>query len=153
MGNFTSTSCFKDSNTAKVIDAQGNLRKLKLTAKAAELMLDEPGHVIAPVQDLKRTRRVLPMRADDELLAGKVYVLVPMQRVHCKVTDADMAIIEAACAGKKRRRSGGARVLPDVGAELREEESQVDRVLPVHGCRLENYRAWTPVLEPISEVI
>ncbi|KAL4312683.1 hypothetical protein GQ457_01G054190 [Hibiscus cannabinus] len=158
MGNFTSSSCFMDSgskNSAKVIDPQGNIRKVMLTAKAAELMLDAPGHVIASVEQLKRTRRVVAMRADDELLAGKVYVLVPIQRVHCKVTDADMTVIEAACTRKMRRKSGGARVLPDVGVESgeEEEESQVDRVLPLHGCRMGNYRQWTPVLEPISEVI
>ncbi|KAK9015709.1 hypothetical protein V6N11_006803 [Hibiscus sabdariffa] len=156
MGNFTSSSCFMDSgskNSAKVIDPQGNIRKVMLTAKAAELMLDAPGHVIASVEELKRTRRVVAMRADDELLAGKVYVLIPIQRVHCKVTDADMTIIEAACTRKMRKKSGGARVLPDVGVESGEEESQVDRVLPLHGCRLGNYRQWTPVLEPISEVI
>ncbi|KAE8689127.1 Secretion-associated RAS super family 2 isoform 1 [Hibiscus syriacus] len=152
MGNFTSTSCFKDwrlnNNTAKVIYAQGNLRKVKLTAKAAELMLDEPGHIVSPLEELKRTRRVVAMRADDELLAGKVYVLVPMQRVNCRVTDTDMAIIEAACSGKKRRKSGGARVLPDVAAE-EEEESRVDRDLSVHGCRKGSCRPWTPALKTI----
>ncbi|KAE8660578.1 hypothetical protein F3Y22_tig00116951pilonHSYRG00438 [Hibiscus syriacus] len=113
MGNFTSSS-------AKVIDAQGNLRKVELTAKAADLILDEPVHVIAPVEQLKRTRRVVAIRADDM----------------------------NSCL--RTRKSGGAMVLPDVEAE---EESSVDRVLPVHGCRLGNYRPWTPVLEPISEVI
>ncbi|XVF72726.1 hypothetical protein PTKIN_Ptkin12aG0143400 [Pterospermum kingtungense] len=164
MGNCTS-SCFVQGSgkrkLARVIDAQGNLKKVKLPAKAAELMLEEPGHIISPVDDLKRTRRVAAMRADDELVVGKIYVLVPIGRVHCKVTDIDMAIIEAACSGKRRRRIG-AKVLPDVTAEeLRKEEVSQVKVLRetcmkgahVPGYRLANYRPWTPVLEPISEVL
>ena len=118
MGNCTCSCFIQDSSRkkmAKVIDAQGNLRKVKLPAKAAELMLEEPGHIISPLEDLKRTRRVGAMRADDELLLGKVYVLVPIGRVRCKVTDADMAIIEAAFSGKKRRKSGD-KILPDVAS-------------------------------------
>lgn len=151
---------------AKVIDPQGNLRKIKLPAKAAELMLEEPGYIISPVEDLKRTRRVAAVRADDELLVGKVYVLVPVGRVHCRVTDTDMAIIEAACGGKKRRKIG-AKVLPDVRDHdqecLRKEElvSEVEvlreklcmKGIPFPGYKLANYRPWTPVLEPISEVL
>ncbi|XVF80670.1 hypothetical protein PTKIN_Ptkin15bG0093100 [Pterospermum kingtungense] len=152
MGNGTSSCFIQDSRsrkTAKVIDARGNMRKVKLPANAAELMLEEPGHIISPMEELKRTRRVAAMRADDELLAAKVYVLVPIGKVHCKVTDADMAIIEAACGGKKRRKIG-AKISP-------EEESQV-QVLPqkcIEGIpvRSGTCRPWTPVLEPISEVL
>lgn len=165
MGNRTSsTSCFNIQNLrsqkmAKVIDAQGNLRKVNLPAKAAEVMLEEPGHIISTLDELKRTHRVAAMRADDELLATKVYVLVPIGRVHCKVNDADMAIIEAACSGKRRRKISGAKVLP---ADVMEEEESQFQVLgeksikgiPVStGYRLGSCRPWTPVLEPISEVL
>ncbi|XP_022757906.1 uncharacterized protein LOC111305017 [Durio zibethinus] len=163
MGNCTSSCFIRDSGRkkmAKVIDAQGNLRKVKIPAKAAEIMLEEPGHIICPVENLNRTRRVAAMRAEDELLVGKVYVLVPIGRVHCKVTDADMALIKAACSGKKRRKSGS-KVLPHVTEELREEEESEVQVfpekcmkgIPVPGYRLGNYRPWTPVLEPISELL
>ncbi|XVE73415.1 hypothetical protein DITRI_Ditri11bG0116300 [Diplodiscus trichospermus] len=145
---------------AKVIDAQGNQGKVKLPAKAAELMLEEPGHIVSSVEDLKRTRRVAAMRADDELLVGKVYVLIPIGRVHCKVTDADMAIIEAACSGKKKRKNSGSKILPDMTEELIEEKENEAQVLPekcmkgipLPGYRLVNYKPWTPVLEPISEM-
>ncbi|EOX95239.1 hypothetical protein QUC31_004939 [Theobroma cacao] len=161
MGNCTSGCFIQDSGhkkMAKVIDSQGNLRKVKLPAKAAELMLEEPGHIISPVEELKQTRRVAAMRADDELLAGKFYVLVPIGRVHCKVTDADMAIIEAVCNGKRRRKSG-AKVSPTVTEGLREEDESEVKVLGakcmkgIPGYRLGNHRPWTPVLEPISEVL
>ncbi|TYI73680.1 hypothetical protein E1A91_D07G146300v1 [Gossypium mustelinum] len=135
MGNCTSSCFIQVSDMAKVIDAQGKLKKVKLPVKAAEIMLDEPGRVISPVEELKRTRCVVPMRADDELLAAKAYVLVPIQR-------------KLLVAERKRAKSG-AKVLP----ELREEERQVDPVLAVPGCRKGNYRPWTPVLEPISEVL
>ncbi|KAE8723212.1 Secretion-associated RAS super family 2 isoform 1 [Hibiscus syriacus] len=151
MGNIASGCFIPDSirkNIAEVIDARGNIWRVKLPVKAAEIMLEEPGHVISSVKDLKRTRSVVAVRADDELLAGEVYVLVPIGRVRNKVTDTDMAIIEAVCRGKKTRKSG-AKVSPEV------EESGV-RVAPVaapRGYRSGSCRPWTPVLESITEVL
>ncbi|KAG2693348.1 hypothetical protein I3760_08G092000 [Carya illinoinensis] len=79
MGNYT--SCYfpgpSNSETAKLFDSHGNLQRLKLPLTAAELMLDHHGHAIASVEDLRRTRLISGMRADDELLAGKVYFWYP----------------------------------------------------------------------------
>ncbi|GMI69466.1 hypothetical protein like AT3G03280 [Hibiscus trionum] len=154
MGNITSGCFIPDSsskNMAKVIDARGNLWKVKLPAKAAEIMLEEPGHVISCVNDLKRTRSVVAMRADGELLAAEVYVLVPIGRVHNKVTDTDMAIIEAVCGGKRRRNSG-AKVSP-VATEVEESRVRVSPVAVPYGYRSRSCRPWTPVLESITEVL
>ncbi|GMJ09222.1 hypothetical protein HRI_004591400 [Hibiscus trionum] len=159
MGNATSSSSHfikasisSGNKTAKLIDAQGNLMKVKLPAKAAEFMLEEPGHIVSAVEDIKRSRRVVCMRADDELSVGKVYVLVPIGRAHCKVTDADMGIIEAACCSRKKKISG-AKVLADVTAT--EEERAVEKRIHVPGYRLGNCRPWKwiPALEPIPEVL
>ncbi|KAE8681652.1 Secretion-associated RAS super family 2 isoform 1 [Hibiscus syriacus] len=145
MGNASSSG----DKFAKVIDAQGKPRKVKLPAKAAEIMLEEPGHIICGVEELKRARRVVAMRADDELLGCKVYVLVPIGRIHCRVTDADMVIIKAACCGRKKMR--GAKVLPDV--MVSEEEKYTNEIPTVSGHRFGNCRPWMPVLEPIPEVL
>ncbi|KAK9040801.1 hypothetical protein V6N11_015940 [Hibiscus sabdariffa] len=70
--------------------------------------------MVSALEDLKRSRRVVPLRADDQLSVGEVYVLVPTGRAHCKVTDADMGIIEAACRSRKKKISGAtANVLPE----------------------------------------
>ncbi|KAK8509797.1 hypothetical protein V6N13_093644 [Hibiscus sabdariffa] len=153
MGNIASGCFVPDSsskNIAKVIDARGNLWKVRLPVKAADVMLEEPGHVISSVEDLKRTRSVVAMRADGELLAGEVYVLVPIGRVHNKVTDTDMAIIEAVCGGMKRRKSG-AKVSP-VATEVEESRVRVSSVAVARGYRSRSCRPWTPVLESITEV-
>ncbi|KAE8697946.1 Secretion-associated RAS super family 2 isoform 1 [Hibiscus syriacus] len=146
MGNGSSSG----DKIAKVIDAQGKPRKVKLPVKAAEIMLEEPGHIICGVEELKRARRVVAMRADDELSGGKVYVLVPIGRIHCRVTDADMVIIKAACCGRKKKISG-AKVLPDV--MVSEDEKYTNGIPHVSGHRFGNCRPWMPVLEPIPEVL
>ncbi|KAK8693781.1 hypothetical protein V6N13_071350 [Hibiscus sabdariffa] len=159
MGNGISSYFIKDlissgSRIAKIIDAQGRLRKVELPAKAAEIMLEEPGHIISAVGELKRARRVVAMRADDELSVGEVYALVPIGRVHCRVTDADMAIIKAACRRRKNKISGAtAKVLPDVMA--REEEKCGKGIPPVSDSeyRIGNCRPWIPVLGSIPEVL
>ncbi|KAL4354677.1 hypothetical protein GQ457_06G030290 [Hibiscus cannabinus] len=60
-----------------------------------------PGFLVSVLEDLKRSRRVVPLRADDQLSVGEVYVLVPTGRAHCKVMDADVGIIEAVLSQSK----------------------------------------------------
>ncbi|KAH7578259.1 hypothetical protein ACOSP7_000518 [Xanthoceras sorbifolium] len=164
MGNYTS-SCFlvHSSNKARIIDSNGNLRQVKVSIKAAEVMIEEPGQVISPVDQLLRTHRVSPMRADDELLAGKAYMLFPVVRVHSKVKEEELAIVKAACHQKKgsllqrRKKTSGAKVLPAVNEEAKGE---VEGQVPVSGgtdtelsgIRLGNQKQWSPILEAISEV-
>ncbi|GLT42630.1 hypothetical protein SLA2020_166200 [Shorea laevis] len=169
MGNSVS-SCFipqlNSKKMARVIDADGNLRRVKLPAKAAELMVEEPGHVVSIVDHLRVTRRVSAVRADDELLPGKVYMLVPICRVNCRITEAEMERIEAACTEKKRKemsrkkRRTSVKVSPAVTEpeEFRKEEDSRNEVV---GTKIEtpcylkrrHYGAapWSPVLETISE--
>ncbi|KAJ0112977.1 hypothetical protein Patl1_00901 [Pistacia atlantica] len=165
MGNYTS-SCFFVHSTlkAKLVDANGNLRQVNLPIKAAEVMLEEPGHVISPVDGLLRTRRISAMRADDELLAGKLYMFVPINRVNGKVTEKDISIIEAASDKKKslrlrRRKRSNAKVLPTVTEEVREDREESDQVTVLRvndtgfaSHRFKNQKQWNPVLEAISEV-
>ncbi|KAK9281480.1 hypothetical protein L1049_004383 [Liquidambar formosana] len=157
MGNCTSCSIVHQSNrhTAKLFDAQGNLRRVKTPITAAELMVEDPGHVISPVNEICRTRRILAMRADDELSAGRVYMMVPVHRVNCRVSEMDVAIMESACA-KRWRQRGSSKVLPDgIGGKRESSEGPVkvldggDTGFPSN--RMGSYRQWNPVLEPISE--
>ncbi|KAG6644991.1 hypothetical protein I3843_08G087800 [Carya illinoinensis] len=145
MGNYT--SCYfpgpSNSETAKLFDSHGNLQRLKLPLTAAELMLEHPGHAIASVEDLRRTRLISGKRADDELLAGKVYLLVSSGRVHCRVSELEMAIIDLACKKKAPKlKPCGSKVLPAMGGEV---------ITGLPGLQQGSHRRWSPALEPISE--
>lgn len=180
MGNHASTSsCFlkHPSPKAKLIDGNGNLRQVKVPIKAAEVMLEEePGHVISPVDGLQTNQRISAMRADDELLAGKVYLLVRLSRVNGVFTKEETAMIHAACdkkhksSLKRRGKRSAAKVLPDVtgihvsSSTTEEKESDYRDghhvTLSVRdvtetgfsGYRFRKHRQRSPVLESISEV-
>ncbi|EXB28601.1 hypothetical protein L484_009760 [Morus notabilis] len=178
MGNHHSSSCFMTfssvaDQTAKLFDAQGNLlRRVKLPLKAAEVMLEEePGHVISPAEDIRRTGRFCAMRAEDELLARKDYLLVPLCKVNRKASASDMAIIDFMAFKKSTRsrttkKNGGSRVSPAAMAEGTKEEGDQDqlviRVLEGNDNHNNNgflsfprgyiyCRGWKPALETIRE--
>nr|GFC14377.1 hypothetical protein [Tanacetum cinerariifolium] len=73
MGNFA--SCFGfNSQTAKLVDLQGNLQHVKVPITAAE------GHLVSQVveNDLVSCFRLCALRADEELISGKLYLLIPV---------------------------------------------------------------------------
>lgn len=166
MGNFT--SCCSTVNvielqTAKLIDFNGTIQRVKVPITAAELMLEQPGHFISPAEDLRRTLRYSALKADEELSAGKLYMLVPTSRLHSKASVAEMAVLESACQ-KRRPKRRSAKVLPaaaEVVCDDEEEEREGgfgllgENDTGVPGCRLGvNYnRQWRPALEPICEGI
>ena len=165
MGNYTSccvvVSLSRKRKTAKLVNSQGNLRQLRVPVKAAELMIEEPGHVISLVDELKQRGRTIAMRADEELLPGKVYLLVPLSKVNCKISASELAIIEstiAACARRSSKKRSGAKVSPAMAVDLKDEKNSEGEFKVFEGndtsstsYRLVNYRQWTPALEPIPE--
>ncbi|KAB5552219.1 hypothetical protein DKX38_009530 [Salix brachista] len=162
MGNYTSccvvvSQLSRKPKTARLINSQGNLRQVSLPVKAAELMIEEPGHVISLVDELKQRSRTIAMRADEELLPGKVYLSVPLSKVNCKISAPELAIIEAtiaACARRSsKKRSGTAKVLPAMAVDLKEEENSEGEVKVFEGnyTSSTSYRQWTLALEPIPE--
>ncbi|KAL2503456.1 Uncharacterized protein Adt_19077 [Abeliophyllum distichum] len=89
MGNFTSC-CFVESQTAKIIDLHGNIRIVEIPLTAADLMLEEPGHVVSPAVEISRSNsQFSAMKADEQLTARKVYVLIPVCRVRSKVSESE----------------------------------------------------------------
>ena len=126
----SSFHCFAaKSESATLFDSKGNfLRRVTLPLRAAELMLEEePGHVVSPAEEIKRTRRYGAMRAEDELSARKAYVLVPLSKLNRKLSEADMAVIvESALSNKSKamKRSGGSRVSPALAEECSKEEEE-----------------------------
>jgi hypothetical protein len=152
MGNTTSCSCIptnraindkviiktKKNKTATLLDTSGNIQEIKLPMKSAELMIELIGHVITPVEDLLRTRRITALRADEELVAGKVYLAVPVSRVNSKATEFEIAMAEEGRGKKKVNKT--VKVSPVL--KLTENDGGVYCV---------RQRRWNPVLDPIFE--
>lgn len=155
MGNTGSCSCInidsvgigiynkrvKGKKTTILLDTEGNNREIKVPVKSAELMIEAIGHVITPAEELRRTRRITALRAEEELVAGKVYLLVPASRVNSKASEFEMAIAEKESG--KRRGNKTAKVFPTPVSRLTENDVGV---FPVR-----HQRRWNPVLDPIFE--
>ncbi|XP_054783371.1 uncharacterized protein LOC129290587 [Prosopis cineraria] len=159
MGNnpSQSTGFFKGGHkTVVLLDTAGNIRKLKLPVTSADIMIEEPGHVIAPVDELHRTRRIAALPADHELLRGKAYMLVPAGRVHSRASDFEIAITEPWDSEKRKTKRGW---------ESRRKKGvrgNMAKVIPVASTeqgpslvlkreRFGNQGRWSPALEPILE--
>ncbi|XP_022890532.1 uncharacterized protein LOC111405741 [Olea europaea var. sylvestris] len=147
MGNFISC-CSVESQTAKIIDLHGNIRIVEIPSTAADLMLEEPGHVVSPAVEISGSdSRFSAMKADEELTAGEVYIWIPVRRVHSKVSESEMAVIKASAGDGKAKRCSS-KVLPVV-TESSDEEIDT----PVKLILNQRLRPWKPALEPISEGI
>ncbi|XP_004494418.1 uncharacterized protein [Cicer arietinum] len=161
MGNTSSFSCIPNcasvdicntngvkgikKNTATLFDTNGNIREINLPVKSAELMIELIGHVITPADEIRRTRRITPLGADKELLAGKVYLLAPVSRVNSKASEFEILIAEKGSG--KGRRDKTAKVSPSPKLTATEDSVNVVCQIP----RVRNQRRWNPVLEPIFE--
>ncbi|KAL9242969.1 hypothetical protein vseg_016917 [Gypsophila vaccaria] len=156
MGNYC--SCINphdvESKMAKLVDSQGEVRLINLPTTVAEVMLDNPGFAISPLDELIRTRRVLVMKADDVLHGRNVYLLVPVDKVNSRMSDLQLAAIDfLVCPrkGKKLGRTrGSSRVSPTVEG-LVKGLSEKCTGLAGHNSRVCK-PTWAPVLEPILEV-
>uniref|UniRef100_A0A7N0TUD6 Uncharacterized protein n=1 Tax=Kalanchoe fedtschenkoi TaxID=63787 RepID=A0A7N0TUD6_KALFE len=154
MGNFA--SCYFPDQRTKLFDADGNLKQLKMPITAAELMLEAPGHVVCSLDSLVKSRRIIALRSDDELImGGGVYMLVLVNRINCVVSEQEIAIIQSARAKKLltgRRRDGSNKVLPEI--EKATSSTALAATSGEGNGRRRNccVRQWNPVLEPIAEI-
>ena len=155
MGNTRSCSCIQTNSssfeifnekvikskkkTAALLDTDGNIREIKLPMKSAELMIELIGNVIIPAEELLKTRRIMALRADEELVAGKVYLLVPVSRINCKASEFEISIAERGSG--KRKGNKTTKVSPV--AKLTENDNG--------GIISVRQRRWNPVLDPIFE--
>ncbi|KAF9607268.1 hypothetical protein IFM89_033475 [Coptis chinensis] len=146
--------CFVPSSkptTANFFDSEGHLQRVELPVKAAELMLEAPGSIVCPVEELRKTRVVWALRADEELQAGKYYLMFPAKKVYSKVSETEMKLIDTAC--RKKGKTVGPKVFPTSGEEGEDSSKLLgedcDTGFP--NCKLGNCKQWRPMLEPIYE--
>ena len=64
------------------------------------------------MEELLKTRRITALRADEELVAGKFYLLVPVSRINCKASEFEIAIAER--GSRKRKGNKTAKVSPSL---------------------------------------
>ncbi|ERN16755.1 hypothetical protein AMTRI_Chr02g263800 [Amborella trichopoda] len=154
MGNCTSHYSPSRKTPPTIIDLGGNTSRVLEHTKIAEIMLENPGHLVSPVAGILRTRRISALKADEELASGEVYFIFPANRLNSRVSDEEMAFLD----GKKREKSSR-KVFPTSG-EMAEKpvalpkftvEEAGDCDTGFAGHRLAVYRNWMPVLETISE--
>ncbi|KNA26033.1 hypothetical protein SOVF_001020 [Spinacia oleracea] len=145
---------------AKLVDSQGQLTLINLPTTVAELMLENPGFALTPVEELRETSRIPAMKADDVLLGRKVYLLVPVDKVNSRLTDLQLAAIDSllcSCNGKVGGKAtrGGSKVSPTTGVNGNSLEDLVKdlsgKCTGVTGQRNRFCKVWEPVLEPILE--
>lgn len=148
MGN--NSSCFprcsssSGSTALLLVPGTGRTRHISIPATAAELMLDAPstGHVVAHAGELARSRRVVGMRAEEQLVAGEIYLLLPKSRVGSKVDDRQLEVIREAL-GKM-----GCKVLPGAAGN---SAGQVGEVNQNQNQKVKYYFQWKPFLDTIPE--
>lgn len=162
MGNLSSCCARPCPKEALLLDPDGKLWRLPTLVKAAEVMLDLPGHIVAPVDETRRSRRIMALRADDELMPGKAYLAVFASRMNSKVDEAELAAIESMFG---RKRNGGSKrsevKMKSKGGTLyvaipEEKDGGGGSSVGAGGgfnpqlnsC---GRRQWNPVLEPILE--
>ncbi|MED6138280.1 hypothetical protein PIB30_072755 [Stylosanthes scabra] len=133
--------------TAMVVDTSGNVNNIKLPLNCGELMIDQIGHVITPAEVLQKTRRILPLGADDELLPGKLYLLVPASRVNSKASASEMAKTHIK---KHNKTANMAKVSPSKLTWDHQPEHGKDQISPLP-VGYQGKRRWCPVLDPIFE--
>ncbi|KAK7278187.1 hypothetical protein RJT34_23212 [Clitoria ternatea] len=107
-------------------------------------MIQELGHVITSVDDLRRTRRI-------SALPGRVYLLVPASKVHRKASEFETGIAEQ--WGERKKKSGN-KVLPLSGSDGDIEVcsfQEKGKIVGMSCHQLRMQRRWNPVLHPILE--
>ncbi|EPS62024.1 hypothetical protein M569_12770, partial [Genlisea aurea] len=82
--------------SGSVVLPGGELRQFREAVKAAELMLESPNCFLVDSRSLNVGRRFSPLAADEDLEFGRVYVMLPMKRVHSVAAPEDVAVLISA---------------------------------------------------------
>ncbi|KAL5700918.1 hypothetical protein ACHQM5_026315 [Ranunculus cassubicifolius] len=159
---FSLFSSFTNSSkpkTAYIFDIQGQLQRLTLPITVAEMMLEAPGSIVCAMDELRISRVITALRADDELQARKFYAMFPAKKANSKVSESYLENIKAACRSRKRSKKGtksGPKVAPIGNEEERDAncgnllgDDHCDTGFP--GCRSSSSKKWRPMLQPIHE--
>lgn len=116
--------------TAKIMDSNGNIRRIRLPSLVSDLMNEFPKHVISKGEDLVLFKRVKNLLWDEELVTGEFYLLIRIEYVGVRVSDRQASVIEEVMRRERRGKK----------AKLDPVSVQVKRT-----------RQWEPLLYTIAE--
>ncbi|KAJ0978606.1 hypothetical protein J5N97_014080 [Dioscorea zingiberensis] len=152
MGN--QSSCFHPlvagSSPIIFISPDGEVRCVEdRNCTAADLMIEFPGHAVAFAEEVHGVGRVTPMKADEELRSGQVYLLVQVDRFGLRVSDRQMKVVGVVVQRRSRRRKGKRSGSDKKGFQA--EAGKVEMNTGFAGKRVGLQQEWRPVLDTIHE--
>nr|GFB31924.1 hypothetical protein [Tanacetum cinerariifolium] len=119
------------------------------------MLLEEPGHLVSQVveNDLVSCFRLCALRADEELMSGKLYLLIPVGRLNSFVSETEHEMLRSCCKSvKKVKRRNNSKVLPREENDCEASGDGMNSSLEgFTSQRLGSSPMWKPVLEPIYE--
>ncbi|KAK8569423.1 hypothetical protein V6N13_046478 [Hibiscus sabdariffa] len=159
MGNAASCapSIASSGGAAKVVFPDGSLQMYTKPVKAADLMVENPGHFVCDSSSLTVGSRVHGLTADDELERRRVYFLLPMDLLYSVLTQEEMSCLSCkATKALKHASFNIGRIFP----EFCIFPSEATKTAPKNSAgdvaedsveRFSKQRSWKPALETILE--
>ncbi|GLJ05079.1 hypothetical protein SUGI_0010570 [Cryptomeria japonica] len=152
-------SCAYPSKTANLIRFNGGLEriKIKMGMKVAELMLDNPNHFVCNLGSLQAGHRILALSAEEEIERGNTYVLLPMQKLRCVLSEADMGRIQQLKNKSNAISSSHSKIVPLSQDDFVAEKSSLPKLVANEEeiekmkMRIDRQRCWKPSLHTIEE--
>lgn len=157
----TSPSC---ASLTKVIHPlTGQVLEFSHSVAAAELMLDFPHHFVCHSSSFALGQRVVPLPSDHPLQPAQLYFLLPMHKLHARLSPHDMADMANALTNvgkaKHPKNSASKDALPKSDAfqrnSIRLANDQYPSVLqlqvPSTQPLIDKCRSWRPKLQTINE--
>lgn len=156
MGNTSCVPAIIMSNSAtKVVKWDGGLSVYPRPVKAAELMLENPGHFVCPSHTLQVGQRISGLYADDELEPQTLYFLLPMDLLYSVLTNDEVRDMNT--KAHQAAKFGGLHKLGKIfhhfaefsklpsDVKRSETDSKVHKTEPDTSTRVFSPRSWRPL--------
>ncbi|GLT52774.1 hypothetical protein SLA2020_261000 [Shorea laevis] len=157
MGNAASCAASIISNGAiKVLFCNGSTHIYTKPVKAADLMLDNPGHFVCDSTTLKVGYRIHGLKAEEELERQQLYFLLPMELLYSVLTHEEMSSLnyKATKALKYTNFNNLGKIFPMCmfPSEAKTSEKMAASTSVDSVERYVKQRSWKPALETIVEI-
>ncbi|GMP32922.1 hypothetical protein ACSBR2_024324 [Camellia fascicularis] len=153
--------CSNGVEVVKVLFSDGRLEIYTRPVKAAELMVENPGHFICDSTHLKVGHRIPGLSADEELERRRrqLYFLLPMEMLYSVLTNEEFTSLRnrASKALTKHGSFNFSKIFPVLGDHFCMFPSEAKTDIPASNVeepveeRYSRQRSWTPALETIVE--
>ncbi|KAJ4830334.1 hypothetical protein Tsubulata_041837 [Turnera subulata] len=164
MGNGTSCapSIISSSGVVKVLFSNGNLQIYTKPVKAAELMLENPGHFVCDSTTLRTGHRIHGLSADEELQRRQLYFLLPMDLLYSVLTREEMSSLTYKATKALKQTNNFGKIFPvfsdficifpsEFVKTVDATNQSGEHTVPATE-RYTKQRSWKPALETIVEI-